>query len=44
MNKENAEMIANARAAYRAQDITLWDLWTVYFIVARAQAERAVLA
>ena len=43
MNTEEKEIIANARAAYKRHEIDRWQLWTVYFIVARAMAERAVL-
>lgn len=43
MNTEEKEMIVNARAAYKARKIDRWQLWEVYYIVARAMAERAVL-
>ena len=43
MNKEEREMIANARAAYKRHEIDRWQLWDVYFIVARAMAERETL-
>lgn len=42
MNTEEKEMIANARAAYKRHDIDRWQLWTVYYIVAIAMAERTV--
>lgn len=42
MNTEELEMIANARAAYKRHEIDRWQLWDIYFIVARAMAERAV--
>ena len=42
MNPQEREMIANARAAYKRHDIDRWQLWDVYFIVARAMAERTV--
>ena len=43
MNTEETQMIANARTAYRRNEIDRWQLWTVYYIVARSMAERAVL-
>ncbi len=42
MNPEEKEMIANARAAYKRRDIDRWQLWEVYYIVARAMPERTV--
>lgn len=42
MNPEEKEMIDNARTAYKRHDIDRWQLWTVYYIVARAMAERVV--
>ena len=42
MNTEEIEMIANARAAYKWYEIDRWQLWNVYYIVARAMAERTV--
>lgn len=41
--QEESEIIRNARAAYKAKKIDLWQLWGVYWTVARAMAERAVL-
>ena len=42
MNPEEKQMIENARAAYKRHDIDRWQLWTVYYIVARAMTERTV--
>ena len=42
MNHEEREIIRNARTAYKRHEIDRWQLWDVYFIVARAIAERAV--
>lgn len=42
MNTEETEMVANARAAYQAGEITKEQLQDVEYIVARAMAERAV--
>jgi hypothetical protein len=42
MNHEEREMIANARTAYKRNEIDRWQLWDVYLIVARAITERAV--
>lgn len=42
MNTEEKEMITNARAAYKRHEIDRWQLWDVYFIVARSVAERVV--
>jgi len=42
MNTEELEMIANARTAYKRHEIDRWQLWNVYYIVARAMAERTV--
>ena len=42
MTPEEILMIANARAAYKRHEIDRWQLWDVYFIIAKAMAERAV--
>lgn len=42
MNPEEREMIQNARTACKRHEIARWQLWTVYYIVARAMAERTV--
>lgn len=42
MNPEETQMIANACAAYKRHEIDRWQLWDVYWIVARAMAERTV--
>ena len=38
--QEDAEIIHNARAAYKAREITLEQLHDVYRLVAEAEAER----
>lgn len=38
--QEEAEIIRNARAAYKAHEIDKWQLWDVYRLVADAKAER----
>jgi len=43
LTPEQAEIIRNARAAYKAHKIDRWQLWSVYLTVARAIAEAAGL-
>ena len=38
--QEEAEIIQNARAAYKANEITKEQLHDIYMMVARARAER----
>ena len=39
-SEEDAEIIRNARAAYKTREITLEQLHDVYRLVAEAEAER----
>ena len=42
MNAEQQEIIRNARAAYKAGEIDRWQLWDVYYMIARDMAEKEV--
>lgn len=44
MTQEQQEIIDNARAAYRAKEITREELHDVYYIIAREIAETALEA